>query len=258
MKRILASLGIGNASVETVLRDVNTSPGGTVHGDVFITGGSVDQQIDQLTVGLQARVEVESGDNEYTQDLEFGRTSVGGELQLQAEAQLQAPFELAVPWEAPITSYRGQFLRGMQVGVNTQLHVAGGVDPGDLDPVAIHALESQTVILDALDRLGFAFSKADCERGKVRGVRQQLPFYQEIEYRAPGSYPGMNELELTFITDQQGCDVVLEMDKKGGLLTEGRDTFQRLRVEHATASAEDWAARLHEQLHAAAGERRWL
>ncbi|WP_046472533.1 sporulation protein [Allosalinactinospora lopnorensis] len=258
MRRILASLGLGNASVETVLREANTVPGGALCGEVFVNGGSVDQRIEQLTVGLQARVGVERGDTEYNQTLEFTRARVGGELHLQAEAQLRVPFELPVPWEAPITSHRGQYLRGMHVGLNTQLHVAGGVDPGDLDPVAIHPLETQAVILDALERLGFAFSKADCERGRVRATRQQLPFYQEIEYRAPGHYPGLNELELTFVADQQGCDVVLEMDKKGGLLTEGRDTFQRLRVDHATAAGEDWAARLHEYLHAAAGQRRWL
>ncbi len=258
MKRILASLGLGNASVETVLSDENAVPGGVLHGEVFINGGSVDQRIDQLTVGLKARVEVEVGDNEVNQGLEFTRTTIGGQLHLQAGAQLRVPFQIPVPLEAPITAYRGRHLRGMRVGVNTQLHVAGGVDPGDFDPVTIHALDTQTIIMDAMERLGFAFTKADCEKGKLRGVRQQLPFYQEIEYRSPGHYPGISELELSFVTDQQGCEIVLEMDKKGGVLTDSRDTFQRLRVEHATATAEDWGARLHERIHAVGGKRSWL
>ncbi|MBB4932612.1 sporulation-control protein [Lipingzhangella halophila] len=258
MKRILASLGLGNASVEAVLSDANTVPGGVLHGEVFLTGGSVDQRIEQLTVGLQTRAEMEIGDNEVQRNLEFGRTRIGGELHLQPGAELRVPFQLAVPWESPITSHRGRNLRGMRVGVNTQLHVAGGVDPGDLDPVAIHALDSQTLLLDAMERLGFAFTKADCEQGKLRGTRQQLPFYQEIEYRAPGSYPGISELELSFVSDQQGCDVVLELDKKGGLVSESRDTFRRFRIEHATAAQEDWAAQLHEIFHKVGGQRRWL
>ncbi|CAM5236619.1 hypothetical protein SALBM311S_07337 [Streptomyces alboniger] len=48
--------------METVLTEVNVVPGGVVQGEVRIQGGSVDQQIEALSVGLQAKVEVESGD----------------------------------------------------------------------------------------------------------------------------------------------------------------------------------------------------
>ncbi|MDA8371374.1 MAG: sporulation protein [Nocardiopsaceae bacterium] len=255
-KRILAGLGFGGATVETVLAEENMFPGGVVRGHVHIEGGSVDQHVQRLTVGMQVRAEVERGDSEYQQDLEFARIQVGGELHLRPGARLSVPFELKVPWEAPISMYRGRYLRGMRVGVNTRLHVAAGVDPGDLDPVAVHALDTQTAIMDALDKLGFSFVKADAERGRIRGVRQRLPFYQEIEYRSPRRYRGLNELELTFITDERGCDVLLEMDKKPGLLLgEGRDTYQRFRVEHGTAKTEDWAGRLHTWIDSAAGRR---
>lgn len=39
-KKLLASLGAGGASVETVLTEVNTVPGGVVQGEVRIQGGS--------------------------------------------------------------------------------------------------------------------------------------------------------------------------------------------------------------------------
>src|SRR4051794_6240813 len=56
-KRLLASMGAGGASVETELTELNVVPGGVVQGEVRIQGGSVDQQIEGLSVGLQARVE---------------------------------------------------------------------------------------------------------------------------------------------------------------------------------------------------------
>ncbi|TQN32809.1 sporulation-control protein [Haloactinospora alba] len=255
MKRILASLGLGNASVETVLRDPNTVPGGVLQGDVYINGGSVDQHIQELTVGLQARAEVEHGDAEHSQNLEFARARIGGELQLQADAHVHVPFELPVPWEAPLTAYRGQHLTGMHVGLNTQLHVAGGVDPGDLDPVSVHAMETQTIILDAVSMLGFRFMKADCERGRIRDTSQKLPFYQEVEYRAPSGYAGLNELEVTFITDERACDLILELDKKGGLFTEGRDSFKRMRIEHGTVEANGLAHQLNDYLGSVVGDR---
>src|SRR6202007_3211640 len=55
-KKLLASLGAGGASVETVLTEVNVVPGGVVQGEVRIQGGSVNQAIEGLNVGLQARV----------------------------------------------------------------------------------------------------------------------------------------------------------------------------------------------------------
>lgn len=83
-KKLLASLGAGGASVETVLTEVNVVPGGVVQGEVRIQGGSVNQDIEGLSVGLQARVEVESQDSEYKQDIEFTKMPLGGAFELQA------------------------------------------------------------------------------------------------------------------------------------------------------------------------------
>ena len=108
-KRLLASLGAGGASVETVLTEVNTVPGGVVQGEVRIQGGSVDQQIEGLSVGLQARVEVEGQDDqEYKQDIEFTKLRLGGAFELQAGAVHAVPFGLEIPWETPITMIDGQ------------------------------------------------------------------------------------------------------------------------------------------------------
>jgi sporulation-control protein len=72
-----------------------------------------------------------------------------------------------------------------------------------------------------------------------------LPFYQEIEFFPPPQYArGINQLELTFIADPQQLQIVLEIDKRAGLFTEGRDAFGRFTVEHASAGRTDWAAQL--------------
>ena len=91
-KKLLASLGAGGASVETVLTEVNVVPGGVVQGEVRIQGGSVDQQIEGLSVGLQARVEVEGQDQETKQDIEFTKLRIGGAFQVQAGAVHVVPF----------------------------------------------------------------------------------------------------------------------------------------------------------------------
>ena len=68
------------------------------------------------------------------------------------------------------------------------------------------------------------------ERGHIRGTRQRLPFYQEIEFLAAAAVPGANQVELTFVADDREMDVILEMDKKPGLFTEGSDSYRPFKV----------------------------
>lgn len=257
-KRLLASMGAGGASVETELTEANVVPGGVVQGEVRIQGGSVDQQIEGLSVGLQARVEVEGGDQEVKQDIEFTKQPLGGAFEVKAGAVHVVPFGLDIPWETPVTTIAGQPLRGMNIGVTTELEIARAVDSGDLDPISVHPLPAQQAILDAFIQLGFRFKSADMERGHIRGTRQRLPFYQEIEFLPPQQYRGLNQVELTFVADEREMDVVLEMDKRPGLFSESSDSFKAFTVGHDTYRSTDWAAYLNQWLADVGGRRNWL
>ncbi|MGW6395448.1 sporulation protein [Streptomyces sp. NPDC055103] len=257
-KKLLASLGAGGATVETVLSEANVVPGGVVQGEVRIQGGNVDQQIEALSVGLQARVEVEGGDQEHKQDIEFLKVRLGGAFEVKAGAVHVVPFGLEVPWETPVTSIAGQQLHGMNIGVVTELEIARAVDSGDLDPINVHPLPAQQSILDAFIGLGFRFKSADMERGHIRGTRQKLPFYQEIEFFAPQQYRGLNQVEITFVADEREMDVVLEMDKKPGMFGEGSDSFRAFKVGLNDFHTTDWAAYLNQWLAEVGGRRNWL
>lgn len=257
-KKLLASLGAGGASVETVLTEVNVVPGGVVQGEVRIEGGSVDQEIEGLSVGLQARVEVEGADQETKQDIEFTKVRLGGAFTLKAGQVHAVQFGLEIPWETPITSIDGQQLRGMNIGVTTELEIARAVDSGDLDPVNVHPLPAQQAILDAFIQLGFRFKSADMERGHIRGTRQKLPFYQEIEFFPPQQYRGLNQVELSFVADDREMDVILEMDKKPGLFSEGSDSFRSFKVGLNDFQGTDWAAYLNEWLSQVGSKRNWF
>lgn len=257
-KKLLASLGAGGASVETVLTEENVVPGGVVQGEVRIQGGSVAQQIEGLSVGLQARVEVESNDQEHKQDIEFTRQQLGGAFEVQAGAVHAVQFGLEIPWETPVTTFLGHHLTGMNVGVTTELAIARAVDSGDLDPVNVHPLPAQQAILDAFGALGFRFKSADLEKGHIRGTRQRLPFYQEIEFYAPQQYRGLNQVELSFVADDREMDVVLEMDKKPGLFSSGSDSYRSFTVGLDSYQETDWAAYLNQWLAEVGGKRNWL
>ncbi|MEV1331636.1 sporulation protein [Micromonospora costi] len=240
-KKMMSAFGVGGPSVDTVLTNPNTRPGLTLDGQVNLLGGDAPANIEQVVLSLVTRVEIEGHDTEYAGIMEFHRMAVSGPLQLAPKQQVAIPFQLPVPWETPITDVYGQRLHGMTMGLRTELAVARAVDKSDLDQVAVHPLPVHERILEAFQRLGFRFKHADLERGRIHGVQQTLPFYQEIEFFAAPQYAQtVTEVELTFVTSQRGVDVVLECDKRGGFLSSGHDTFGRYHVSHADADRVDW------------------
>jgi sporulation-control protein len=244
-KKMLSAFGVGGPSVDTVLANPNTRPGLSLDGQVNLRGGETPAGIEQVTLSLVTRVEMETGEGEHAGLMEFHRMPVRGPFQLAPGQELALPFQLPVPWETPITDLYGQRLRGMTMGLRTELSVARAVDKSDLDQVAVHPLPLHERILEALLQLGFRFKNADLERGHVHGVQQTLPFYQEIEFFASPQYAHtVNEVELTFITNQYGIDVIIECDKRGGLFSAGHDSVGRFVAQHADADRVDWTAQV--------------
>ncbi|MEV4174330.1 sporulation protein [Nonomuraea sp. NPDC049709] len=243
-KRMLGAFGVGAPSVDTVLPTPRTRPGGTLEGEVRLKGGDFDAEIEHITLGLVARVEIEHGGGEAAGLSQFSSARVSGPFTLRKGEERTVDFRIPVPWESPISEIGGQPLTGMAVGVRTELAIAKAVDKGDLDMVAIEPLPSQLRILEALLQLGFGFKSADLEAGHLYGVRQELPFYQEIEFYPSGRYAGLvGEIEVTFVADPAGLAVVLEADKRSGRYSSS-DAIGRFHVSHDDALRTDWAAEL--------------
>ncbi|CAL9351218.1 hypothetical protein SUDANB176_00478 [Streptomyces sp. enrichment culture] len=241
-KRLLASLGVGGPTVDTVLDPGAARPGGTLSGQVHLQGGDADFDIDHIALELVARVEAEHDGGEGEGVVAFGRFTVGGGFRLAAGEQRSVPFGVTLPWETPITELHGQPL-GVVLGVRTELAVAGAKDKGDLDRLSVAPLPAQEAILEALGGLGFGFRSADLEYGRIGGTGQQLPFYQEIELTpAPQYADRVDEVEVTFLAGPGGMEVVLEADRRGGLFSEGHDALTRFTVSHAEAERQDWSA----------------
>ncbi|MBV7697539.1 sporulation protein [Streptomyces sp. TRM70350] len=239
-KRLLGSLGVGGPTVDTVLDPGAARPGGTLTGQVHLMGADADFDIEHITLELVARVEAEHDGGESEGVVAFERFTVGGGFRLGAGQRHSVPFTVALPWETPVTELYGQHL-GVVLGVRTELAVAGAKDKGDLDQLNIAPLPVQEAILEALGQLGFGFRSADLEYGRVGGTGQQLPFYQEIELTPAPQYAGqVNEIEVTFLANPGGMEVVLEADKRGGLLSSGRDALTRFTVAHDGVEHQDW------------------
>lgn len=255
--RMLSAFGIGGPSVDTVLDSPHAVPGRPITGQVRIQGGGSDAEIGQVVLSLVTKVEVErggfsgfggfgglGGDDEHDGgDTEFFRVVVQEGLRVPAGQLVSIPFQLPVPWETPITAVGGAALPGLSVGVRTELIVSGAPDKGDLDPVLVGPLPSQNKVLDAFGQLGFSFRGVDVEAGRLPGVPHEFGFYQELEFFPPAQFAGgVNQVELTFVANENELHVILEADRRRGGFSSGGDTFGHLRLSHQEAQVTDWAA----------------
>lgn len=228
----LSRFGVGGVKVDTILDRPTAMPGGGVTGQVRLQGGKGAQDINSVRVSLEANVEVEHGDGEWRENVQFATQPVAGRFKIAGGQTMSVPFSFGIPWECPITTVGGWHLRGMSVGVRTRVDISGAADPGDLDPIAITPLPVQGAVLDALSDLGFRFKSADLEKGRIHG--STLPFYQEVEFAPPMQLVhSISELEVTFLADPHGVDVVLEADRRGGFMSSGGDSLCRFRLSHA-------------------------
>ncbi|MFG3309451.1 sporulation protein [Streptomyces wuyuanensis] len=241
-KRLLGSLGVGGPTVDTVLDHGAAGPGQPLSGQIHLKGGDAGFDIEHITLELVARVEAETHEGEHEGVVVFDRCTVGGGFRLAEGEQRNIPFGVTLPWETPITELHGQSL-GVVLGVRTELAVAGAKDKSDLDPLYVGPLPAQEAILEAFGQLGYGFKSADLELGRIGGTGQQLPFYQEIELIPPPEYAHtVSEIELTFLANPGGMEVVLETDKRAGLFSEGHDALNRHVVSHEGAAHRDWNA----------------
>ncbi|WP_028647006.1 sporulation protein [Nocardiopsis sp. CNT312] len=263
-KRMLATVGIGGATVESTLDSDRVEPGGTVSGTIKVTAGKVAQTVEGVTVGLRATVEKdityknlegEKSKRELNVDVVVAKNAVSeAVVTLEPGQELELPFELAIPMEAPVTSFNSiRFLD--YVGLNTSVAMDNAIDRKDVDPLSITPLPAQAAVLEALIALGFEMRGSDLEKGEVSGARQKLPFYQEFVFGASEQYAGLDSLELSFFTDDAGVDVVLEFDKEpGALLGGGGEEPLRLSVEHGSVDPEAITGRFREWLDAKAAQ----
>ncbi|WP_306209513.1 sporulation protein [Actinoplanes sp. RD1] len=241
---VLRTFHLGGPKVSTVLATAETYPGTPLMGAVRLQGGDYDLAVDTIAVGLVTRVEAEDGDAL----LEFHRAWVAAGFTLAAGEHQDIPFTITPPWETPLTHAYGHRLAGMSLALRTEVEAEDEVDREDASLLTVHPLPAQELVLNALTDAGFHFRHADVERGAIYGVRLELPFYQEIEFTPPARWARtLDELELTFVADAEGVEVILEYERHGGLFRAPQDSYARFRLGHGCSPSEA-AAALHRAL----------
>lgn len=218
--RLLASIGIGSAKIDTILEKTRFEPGEQIRGTVNIQGGSTEQRIDAIQLSVMTEYIRESNDQKHKQHAELGRFHISNPFTVEAGEQRSVPFSFQLPYRTPLTIGRAP------VWVKTELDIRGAIDPNDNDRIEVVPTHAIHTILEALNVLGFSFRKAECEYASRLGGGQ--PFVQEFEFIPTSHFRGqLDELEVMFYPSANKLDIILQIDRKarglGSLFAEALD-----------------------------------
>lgn len=250
LKKILSSVGIGAASVNTRLAPGGVlHPGGVVRGDIVVRGGSVAQEIRGITLMLMTQYEYESNDTKVMADYTLSSFRIPEAFTTHPGAERVFDFTLDVPLFTPITTNR------QRVWLKTELDIADAIDASDSDPVQVSPTPIMQAVMNGMTHLGFQLRDSRCEKGRGGG---HLPFVQEFEFVAyQGFYRGrVDEVDVIFQNHGHAVDVTLEVDRKArglaGFLEAAMDMDERrIRLQFDAADAGNPPQHFADWLHRA-------
>ena len=219
MKKVLASIGIGNATVDTVLPSETVAPGETVDADVHITGGNATQEVGTIRFELETRYRTDDGYRE----VDIDRFTLAEGLTIEPGQEETRSVSIDIPYATPVT------VGGIDVWIETELDIDLAVDPEDRDYLDVRPTPRLQAVFDAMGELGFSLRSAECEADPHGRYTTGQRFVQEFEFRAnAGRFRGaLDEVELVARPGPDELTLFLEIDRRGGLLSELAETDER-------------------------------
>ena len=218
LKKILASVGIGKASVDTILLDEQLRAGEPFRIEVVITGGEVEQELNGLEFAIMAEAKAEKsvGDDEikYHKSLVLQSWKPMLKQTIAPGETITRQFTLNLHPETPATRLFGQ--RIGKVWLQTGLDIKNGIDGSDQDPLTILPSPTQLAVLELIEQAGYRLYKTDIEAGYIhaREFASHLPCYQEYEFKPEShSFFGARELEVSFVDNGEETGVLIEVDR---------------------------------------------
>lgn len=198
LKKILASLGKGAATVDLQFADDTYQAGGTIQGEVMIHGGEVTQKINKLSIRLMMNVALK----QQSVSREIATISLISRDRIHPKEEKVIPFHYVLPTNIPISSGTVSY------HFDTHLDIEGGIDRKDVDQLIIEPHESIGAIFQAMDQLGF---RETSKSGTLDKYGQEFAFVPTEQFLGQ-----VNEVELRFAMEDSGIRVWMEVDCKNG------------------------------------------
>ncbi|QYJ74612.1 sporulation protein [Shewanella sp. FJAT-52076] len=214
-KKILAAVGIGSAKVDTRLHQSQLLPGQTFSATIVVKGGDVAQKIDGIDLALMTKAKVSTDNGDYFKNHCLARWRVAEPFEIQPGEVREIPFSGQLHPETPFTALP---VRNNQchVWLQTGADIDSAIDPSDADVIDILPTPLLGHVLNAMQELGFALTKADVEQGYLSapGFRSRSGCYQELEFHPRSfGFSSLREVEISLVCDASETHLLIELDR---------------------------------------------
>lgn len=226
--KLMSAIGLDNVKVDTVIHTSTLYPGQAIQGQIIATGGNESKTINGVSLKLMTIAEVESGDHEFNQPLVLARWDFKQTIALAPQERLSFDFDTVLPLETPITQV-DCYANKTRVWIETELDVTLNKDASDRDYLRVHPTPAMQAFLNAMDQIGFRLKSVDVEKGhlRARNFQSTIGCYQELEFVAKQMFSRFNEVEVSFVPQEQQTHVMLEIDLK-----HRGDQLKTLTIQH--------------------------
>ncbi|MBV0932471.1 sporulation protein [Marinobacterium weihaiense] len=217
LKDMMARIGIGAATVDTLPDNVEVTQGGRVSGTIRIRGGEVEQRVDRVELKLMTEAKQEVDDGTVRGPHALALFAIDEQFTLVPGETHDIPFAIELHPETPVTAI-AEGRNESKVWLDTSLDIDFALDPRDKDYLLVHPAPVVAAFMRGMQKAGYRAVKADVEKGFLSGdgFRSTSGIYQELEY-APGGFGlGWNrikEVELSFICRPDAVHVIVELDR---------------------------------------------
>lgn len=215
-KQLLASVGVGSAKIDTQLETLEVQLGDVLKGQLVITGGTVDQDIDDVYISIKAKYKKQGLDSAYYTNGTVSQFKVCERFTIHTSETKRIPFTIQIPLYTPVTDgYSVLWLK-------TELNIHHAVHQEDEDYLIVSPLPLMQTILNTVTEIGFEKMEVGCEDGTLEGM---LPvdsgFYQVFRFKpiAENFSATMDHLNIVFNTlSENEIDVMMALHKKSDSL----------------------------------------
>lgn len=212
IKRMLASIGIGNATVETTLEKSAYYPGEIVNGTIYINGGKVEQKIEQIYMHLMTEYVRKRGYDKVRERGVIGSFPIVEPQIIQPNEKQEIPFSFQMPYETPMTIHR------TSVWIRTGLEIKSTIDPKDHDTIEILEHPNILKIRESLATIGFY--QTSVEQVFLPKNRFTIfPVGQQFSYKTSGSLTSLvTEIKIMYFVCEKGIHLIFELDTQNDRL----------------------------------------
>lgn len=174
---LLSRVGIGSATVDTVLETDTVRPGDSIDAHVEIEGGSDEQEVGELELAVATAYQVPSdGDDPVYDTAEINEMELtsGFTIEPDVDRTIDVP-PIEIPFTTPSTISR------TEVWIQTGLEIDWSVDPTDEDQLTVEPGPYLQTLLDAIENLGLQLDLADSVKSSF-GPHEFAQFFEYEDY----------------------------------------------------------------------------